>query len=266
MVAPRHQTPDLVSNSNELALGEPSPALPPSIRPLIRLGGGFSEALVPLPTGIDPVDRLLGGGFPRGHLSEITGPPSSGRTSLALLLSATATRAGEVVAWVDGADAFDPSSARDAGVDLDRLLWVRAPRIREALRSAEHLLAARGFALVVLDLCRAVDPPAANALAPTGWMRLARAAAASGTALAVLGRERLVGSHAALVVDLRAIRRRFATSPAWLEGIEARVALVRHRLGPSEGFAPVQWKVPPLARGVSARAGPACGRGAAGAS
>jgi hypothetical protein len=266
MVAPRPLAPKDLTRGHEQALGESPPALPPSIHPLVRLGGGLSEAPVRLSTGIESVDRLLGGGFPRGHLSEITGPLSSGRTSLALALSAAATRAGEVVAWIDAAAAFDPASAQEAGVDLGRLLWIRASRVRDALRGAERLLAARGFALVVLDLCRAVDPPAANALAPTGWMRLARAAAASGTALAVLGRERLVGSHAALVVDLRAIRRRFATSPAWLEGIEARVALVRHRLGPSEGFAPVQWKVPPLARGVSARAGPACGRGAAGAS
>lgn len=255
MVAPRRK-----------ALGELSPDLPPLIRPLIRLGGGLSEAPARLSTGIEPVDRLLGGGFPRGHLSEIAGPLSSGRTSLVLTLSAAATRAGEVVAWIDGTDAFDPASARDAGIDLGRLLWVRAPSVREALRGAERLLTARGFALVVLDLCRAADLPAASALAPAGWMRLAHAAAASGTVLVVLGRDRLVGSHAALVVDLRAIRLRFATSPTWLEGIEARVALTRHRLGPSEGFASVHWKVPPLARGVLARTGPARGRGAAGAS
>jgi hypothetical protein len=235
----------------------------PLINPLIKLGGGLSEAPARLATGLEPVDRLLGGGFPRGHLSEITGPASSGRTSLALALSAAATRAGEVTAWLDAADAFDPASAQAAGVDLDRLLWIRAPRVREALRGAERLLTARGFALVVLDLCAS---EASNAFLPSTWMRLARAAAASGTALVVLGRDRLVGSHAALVVDLRAIRLRFATSPAWLEGLEARVALVRHRLGPSEGFAPVHWKVPPFARGVPARAGSARGGGGAGAS
>jgi hypothetical protein len=259
VVAPRRKT---LKNFQELALGE----LPPALSPLIRVGGGLSEAPIRLSTGLGSVDRLLGGGFPRGHLSEITGPLSSGRTSLAFALSAAATRAGEVVAWIDGADALDPASAQDAGIDLDRLLWVRAPSLRDALRSAERLLTARGFALLVLDLCRAAARPAAGALAPAGWMRLARAAAASGTALVVLGRDRLVGSHAALVVDLRAIRLRFATRPTWLEGIEARVAPTRHRLGPSEGFVPVHWKVSPLARGVPARAGPARGRGAAGAS
>jgi len=262
VAAPRHKT------LRNPALGELPPALR-SLLPLIpptRLGGGLSEAPGRLSTGLAPVDWLLGGGFPRGRLSEITGPLSSGRTSLAFTLSAAATRAGEVVAWIDEADAFDPASARDAGIDLDRLLWIRTPGIREALCAAERLLTARGFALLVLDLCRAADRPAASALRTAGWIRLARAAAASGTALVVLGRDRLVGSHAALVVDLRAIRLRFATCPAWLEGIEARVAPIRHRFGPCEGFAPVHWKVPPLARGVPARAGPARGRGAAGAS
>ena len=256
MGAPRFKAP------GERALGE----LPPALRPLIRRGGGLSEAPARLATGLELVDRLLGGGFPRGHLSEILGPLCSGRTSLALALSAAATRAGEVAAWIDGADAFDPASAEDAGIDLARLLWIRAPNVRESLRGAERLLMARGFALVVLDLCSASAPQPAGALAPAGWMRLARAAAASGTALVVMGRNRLVGSHAALVVDLRSIRLRFATSPAWLEGIETRVAFARHRLGPSEGFVPVQWRAPPFARGVLARAGPARGRGAPGAS
>jgi recombination protein RecA len=104
------------------------------------------------PTGIPDLDRLLEGGFPHGRLSEIAGPLSSGRTSLALCLLARATRAGEMVAVVDAADAFDPASAQAAGARLDRVLWARAPGWREALRSAERLLEAHGFALVLLDL------------------------------------------------------------------------------------------------------------------
>ena len=253
MVAPRHS-----------ALGE-TPLNPSIIHPLVRLGG-LSEAPARLSTGLEPVDRLLAGGFPRGRLSEISGPVSSGRTSLALALSAAATRAGEVAAWLDAADAFDPTSARAAGIELDRLLWIRAPRVREALQGAERLLTARGFALVVLDLCRGVEPGAARALGAATWQRLARAAAASGTALVVLGKDRFIGSHAALAVDLRATRLRFATSPGWLEGLDARIALARHRLGAAEGFAPVHWKVPPLACGMPVRAGSACRGGGAGAS
>ena len=120
----------------------------------MRLGGPGEERRDTqdrLATGIPALDQLLGGGFPRGRLSEVTGPLSSGRTSLALSLLAGATQRGEIVAAVDGADAFDPASAEDAGVLLDRVLWVRAPRGREALRSAERLLEAHGFALVLLD-------------------------------------------------------------------------------------------------------------------
>ena len=87
----------------------------------VRLGGPGEEQPEPrdrLATGIPELDHLLGGGFPRGRLSEVTGPLSSGRTSLALSLLAGATQRGEIVAAVDGADAFDPASAEDAGVLL----------------------------------------------------------------------------------------------------------------------------------------------------
>jgi hypothetical protein len=240
--APR--TPDLA--------GAPRlPDLPELARGRIRLGGGLAEAaaLPRLATGLGEVDRLLGGGFPRGRLSEITGPPGSGRTSLALTLAATALAAGELVAWVDAADALDPASLEERAVDPSRLLWVRAPGVPEALRSAERLLVAGGFALVVLDLLtQGRSHPDAHV-----WMRLARAASASGTALALLGRERRVGPFATLVVDLRAARVHFAAKPAWLEGLTSRVELVRHRLGVAEGFVPVCWKVPPVVPDAPAR-------------
>ncbi|MCK5497251.1 MAG: hypothetical protein KAI80_12615, partial [Hyphomicrobiaceae bacterium] len=120
--------------------------------PQLRRGGAPADPGAPLPTGIGTLDDLLRGGFPRGALSEIAGPLSSGRTSLALALLARTTRAEGIAAVVDAADAFDPASAQAAGVRLDRVLWARAPGRREALRSAERLLEAHGFALVLLDL------------------------------------------------------------------------------------------------------------------
>lgn len=238
------------------------------LHPALRTGSRLAEDLAQqqreprLATGLDAVDRLLGGGFPRGCLSEITGPLSSGRTSLAMALAAAATRAGEVVAWVDPADALDPASLEAAGGVEDRLLWVRPPGARDALRCAERLLLARGFALVVLDLAsgggveignrRGMRPqphPQPGGLADarsSAWLRLTRCASASATALVLLGREPVVGSFAALAVDLHATRRRFAERPTWLEGLETRVALRRHRFGSTEGFAPVCWKVPPV--------------------
>ena len=78
------------------------------------------------PSGIPAIDRLLLGGLPAGAVSELTGPESSGRTSVALSLLARVTDG--VCAWIDVADAFDPETATASGIDLERLLWVRCGR------------------------------------------------------------------------------------------------------------------------------------------
>jgi hypothetical protein len=75
-------------------------------------------------SGVAAIDTLTGG-LPRGCLTEICGPASSGRTTLLLAALAAATRRGEFCALVDASDALDPQSAAAAGLDLDRLLWVR---------------------------------------------------------------------------------------------------------------------------------------------
>src|SRR5688572_25966679 len=77
------------------------------------------------PSGVTRLDEALGGGFPRGQLSEIVGARSSGRASLLIRLLAAATVRGELVALVDALDMFDVESAEAAGVDLGRLLWIR---------------------------------------------------------------------------------------------------------------------------------------------
>jgi recombination protein RecA len=77
-----------------------------------------------LSSGIAAINALTGG-WPRGCLTEICGPASSGRTTVLLAALAAATRGGEFCVLVDASDALDPRSAADAGVDLDRLLWIR---------------------------------------------------------------------------------------------------------------------------------------------
>ncbi|MGA9977984.1 MAG: hypothetical protein WBQ08_05065 [Candidatus Sulfotelmatobacter sp.] len=77
-----------------------------------------------LSSGIAAINALTGG-WARGCLTEICGPASSGRTTLLLAALAAATRRGEFCVLVDASDALDPRSAADAGVDVDRLLWVR---------------------------------------------------------------------------------------------------------------------------------------------
>jgi recA bacterial DNA recombination protein len=75
-------------------------------------------------SGTPAIDALTGG-LPRGCLTEICGPASSGRTTLLLAALAAATRRGEFCAVVDASDALDPHSAAASGVELDHLLWVR---------------------------------------------------------------------------------------------------------------------------------------------
>ncbi len=77
-----------------------------------------------VPFGISSLDALTGG-VPRGALTEMVGPASSGRTSVMMALMAEVTRRQEVCALVDVTDSFDPTSAEAAGVDLQRVLWVR---------------------------------------------------------------------------------------------------------------------------------------------
>jgi len=77
-----------------------------------------------VPSGVPAIDALTGG-LPRGCLTEICGPASSGRTTMLLAALAAATRRGEFCVVVDASDALDPQSAAAAGVELERLLWVR---------------------------------------------------------------------------------------------------------------------------------------------
>ena len=86
-------------------------------------------------SGIREIDALTGG-LPRGCLSEICGSASSGRTSVLLAALAAATRREEVCALVDATDALDAVSAAAAGVDLERLLWVRCGKAGSGPRTS----------------------------------------------------------------------------------------------------------------------------------
>lgn len=141
----------------------------------------------PLSTGHGELDARLGGGLPRGELSEAVGPASSGRTGLALAVAARVTGTGGLVAWVDPLDRLDPLSAATAGIQLDRLLWLRGgagvPRaVPEATQAVATLVQSGLFDLVVLDLAGA---PAAELQRLPGatWIRLQRALEQKDTAL-----------------------------------------------------------------------------------
>src|SRR5689334_16246221 len=76
-------------------------------------------------TDVAALDACLHGGLPRGQLSEVVGAPSSGRSTRACQIRAAATRRGEIAAFVDTDDRLDVASAEGAGIDLERLLWIR---------------------------------------------------------------------------------------------------------------------------------------------
>jgi len=86
--------------------------------------------------GIREIDEFSGG-LPRGGLSEICGPASSGRTSVLLAVLAAATRRREVCALVDATDALDAASAAAAGVELERLLWIRCSQAAGGSRTSD---------------------------------------------------------------------------------------------------------------------------------
>jgi hypothetical protein len=184
---------------------------------------------------------LLERGFPRGLLSEVAGPLSSGRTSFVLALIARATRIGEWAAWVEISDAFDPTSAAAAGVSLERTLWARAPSVQKALRATERLLEAGGFASVVLDLSPALGRRANPIQVPGGaWSRLRKRAAEGESALIALGERRSASSFSDLAFELGEARPRFDGVPAFFSGLEGVVAVVRNRAGPGPQHA--TWK------------------------
>ena len=117
-------------------------------------------------SGVAEVDALTGGGVPRGCLSEIWGPASSGKTSLLIATIASATRRREACVLIDASDSFDPESGAAAGIDFGKLLWVRcgaAPCVASlASRASENQPQAGGRA------SRGEENPAHDARRVTG--------------------------------------------------------------------------------------------------
>ena len=160
----------------------------------------FREATAPavVPTGISALDGLTGG-LPRGCLTEIYGPPCSGKSSILQSVLAMLTLAAEACALVDAQDSFDPVGAQNAGVELSQLLWVRCPGIDPALRSLDLLLHGGGFGLVALDLGD-VSPKIVRQVQLNVWFRMRRAVEDTSTVFVVLSQETNAKSCASLVL------------------------------------------------------------------
>jgi recombination protein RecA len=220
-----------------------------------KLDRTLTTALPPLeygndvcaPTGVAAIDACLRNGVPRGQLSELAGPRSSGRTTLLLQMLAAATRRGELAALVDTFDRLDVASAETAGIDLSRLLWIRGQALSaasgdeghsrdsvaksahgmakiargggpvewavdRALKALNLVLQAGGFGVVAIDLADA--PGAALRHLPfTTWLRVQRAVEGRDTACVLVTPEPIARSAGGITLTL-------ASHTAWTGSCE----------------------------------------------
>jgi hypothetical protein len=181
-------------------------------------------------SGITQIDALTGG-LPRGCLTEVCGPESSGRTTVMLAAIAAVTRREEICALIDASDSFNPHSAAAAGVDLERLLWVRCGShvqssalsrkrrqafsleererrrmedpVEQALRATDLLLQSSGFGMVAIDLA-GVPWKMARRIPLTTWFRFRRAVENTPTLLLVTATQACAQSCATLELSLQA--------------------------------------------------------------
>jgi hypothetical protein len=151
-------------------------------------------------TGIPEIDALAGG-FPRGALTEICGPPCSGRTTVLLSALASRTAEAEVCALIDARDSFDPRSAEAAGVELQQLLWVRCHGLDQSLRAADLVIQGGGFGFIALDLSD-VAPETVRHVPLNAWFRFRRAVEDTSTVLLVLEQESNAKTCASLVLRM----------------------------------------------------------------
>lgn len=192
------------------------------------------SALVPM--DVAPLDACLRGGLPRGQLSELAGPRSSGRMTLLLRMMAAATARGEIVALVDTLDRLDVASAAAAGVDLSRLLWIRGQEnpidraLDRALKALNLVLQAGGFGVVAIDLAD-VPLTAIRQIPFNTWMRVQRVIEGSDTACVLLASEPLARSAGGLTVTLagRATWDGASDRSRRLSGIDVRTRVVSPR-------------------------------------
>ncbi|MFL6515203.1 MAG: hypothetical protein ACJ8M1_09295 [Chthoniobacterales bacterium] len=145
-----------------------------------------------LVTGLQNVDGSIGGGLPKGSITELISPHlSAGSASFVAALVHGACRAGYFLALIDGTDSFDPQPVGSCA--LRHLLWLRCQTTVQAIKSADLLLRDGNFPLVMIDL---VLNPAAEVrkIPQTSWYRLQRLVEGTSTAFLVLTRCNTVSS------------------------------------------------------------------------
>jgi len=149
----RHQALELAISQIERQFGKGA---------VMRLGASGALDEVPIiPTGLLTLDVALGiGGIPRGRVTEIFGPESSGKTTLALHVIAEAQRLGGVAAFIDAEHALDAQYSKKLGVNIDELLISQPDTGEQALEITEVLVRSNAVDVVVIDSVAALVPRA----------------------------------------------------------------------------------------------------------
>jgi len=128
---------------------------------IMKLDGGAIVPIEGISTGSISLDLALGGrGVPRGRVAEMFGPESSGKTTLALHVVASAQKAGGIAAFIDAEHAMDPSWARRLGVNIDELLISQPDTGEQAMEICELLVRSNAIDIVVIDSVAALIPRA----------------------------------------------------------------------------------------------------------
>ena len=128
---------------------------------VMKMGEKGTMAIEAVSTGALSLDLALGiGGLPRGRVTEIYGPESSGKSTLALHVVAEAQRNGGICAYIDAEHALDPVYARAIGVDIDELLISQPDTGEQALEIADMLVRSGAIDVVVIDSVAALTPRA----------------------------------------------------------------------------------------------------------
>jgi hypothetical protein len=177
-----------------------------------------------VPTTLTAIDNLLEGGLPRGKMTEIAG--RGARFSIVTATLASATSIGEAAALIDVGDAFDPQLGNAAGIDLQRMLWVRPTTLKQAVAAAE-MLVATGFQLVVLDIPPPENRRYGRRVPDAAWVRLARASEAHGSALLISAPYALTGTTSEAMLKTETSRGRW--NGHLLIGVETTLRLEKHR-------------------------------------
>lgn len=200
------------------------------------------KSVQPISTGFSTLDEALGiGGIPRSCISEIGGAPTSGTTTLALNVAASAQKAGEVIVYVEMERSLDPDYMTRSGIDLEKLLVVMPSSKEKTLSIVYDLVTSRRLGVVIINSSADfwVDTMAQNGLYGA-LSRLAIAVRKSSCALLFLNcLARANSASSSTLLSSYADLRLWAKKKGWLQsngevvGYEVQVSILKNKLAPA---------------------------------